>query len=623
MLALVLLSGSIAGAVLVYNQFPERLHFFPRRSQAAKIVVMNGSDQWVGVNKLTAMTSAPFLPPDTGTLEVSPLFASYYQRQQLARSLGDPITVAFPTTRGWVQFFSGGALLSPAPQPASIQYPANGFASLAYQSQLDPTTSIVRLPLLQELLSIGSLAPVGGSGSDLTYVDLRKATSPELMRPAPARNPALSTPNPGPSTMNNGVFIPCGKRGNQVVGHFIVQPFWNYLQRSDVAPNGWEDDFGLPLTEALAFTLTDHGTMHQMQVQLFAHAGLILDLSAGGQPVIRLLAHGVDYLRTLGPPPVVLSLWQTAWTLSATALLQTPGSGQVLAHVGLYFPLELSGQTNWTAGMLWYQVQWSSPQQSYAGWVAASALSFTSPGNQPAWASIDALSPDLLTYLTQIGSSQTGVVIYDMTRQRYYTYHGDSSFLTASSIKVPIMLAFFDQIEQQKREPDDQEMFQLTTMIENSDNDSASLLFSAINGSAGLSSFLRKVQVQGVAPQDGTWGYSTTTPRAIVDLLTLLYTGKILNHAHRALALDLMQHIEDDQRVGVGDTAPAGASVSMKDGWVTGPDDFWAVNSSGIVSFKDETYLISVYTQGLESIDDGMTIVRRVCRAVATLLVPK
>src|SRR5579859_1152218 len=72
MLALVFLSGSIAGAVLVYHQFPERLHFFPRRSQAAKIVVMNGSDQWVGVNRLTAMTSAPFLPPDTGTLEVSP-----------------------------------------------------------------------------------------------------------------------------------------------------------------------------------------------------------------------------------------------------------------------------------------------------------------------------------------------------------------------------------------------------------------------------------------------------------------------------------------------------------------------------------------------------------------------
>ena len=58
----------------------------------------------------------------------------------------------------------------------------------------------------------------------------------------------------------------------------------------------------------------------------------------------------------------------------------------------------------------------------------------------------------------------------------------------------------------------------------------------------------------------------------------------------------------------------------MKDGWVVGPDGLWTMNSSGIVWQGQQTYLIAVYTQGQQSLDDGQAIARNVCGAVAALL---
>ena len=106
----------------------------------------------------------------------------------------------------------------------------------------------------------------------------------------------------------------------------------------------------------------------------------------------------------------------------------------------------------------------------------------------------------------------------------------------------------------------------------------------------------------------------------MVNLLTLLYEGRILRARDRHLAFSLMEHVEADQQVGVGDTAPPGALVAMKDGWVTAPDGLWAVNSSGIVMFGGETYIIAVYTKDNPSLGAGQNLVRQICRMVASRL---
>jgi Beta-lactamase enzyme family len=221
-------------------------------------------------------------------------------------------------------------------------------------------------------------------------------------------------------------------------------------------------------------------------------------------------------------------------------------------------------------------------------------------------------------------TSSSGIMnaaVYDVTRGRYYTYNAPNQFVTGSSMKVPIMLTFLDMVERQGRRPTTHEMWLLSTMIENSNNDSASALYyGEIGGAAGVASFLQRIGIGGLYPNPHAWGWSVITPWTMVNLLTLLYNGRILTATHRHLAFYLMEHVEADQQVGVGDTAPSGAIVAMKDGWVPAPDGLWAMNSSGIVMFGRETYIIAVYTKDNPSLGSGQNLVRRVCRMVASRL---
>lgn len=229
------------------------------------------------------------------------------------------------------------------------------------------------------------------------------------------------------------------------------------------------------------------------------------------------------------------------------------------------------------------------------------------------------LAPPRQAHAANSGSMNT--VVYDVTHNRYYTYGASSQFIVASSMKVPIMLTFFDMIEQQGRGPTNYEMHLLTMMIENSNNDSASALYyGEIGGAAGVTRYFQKIGIPGLSPNPHAWGYSLMFPMTMVQMLTRLYWGSILNARDRNLALFLMQHVEADQRVGVGDTAPRGATVALKDGWVIAPDGLWVMNSSGIVTLGRETYVIASYTKDDSSLATGQSVVRQICGKVATQL---
>ena len=219
------------------------------------------------------------------------------------------------------------------------------------------------------------------------------------------------------------------------------------------------------------------------------------------------------------------------------------------------------------------------------------------------------------------GGGIMNTYVYDLTRNRYYNYNAGQQFITASSMKVPIMLTFFDMIERQGRGPTSHELYLLTTMIENSNNDSASALYyGEIGGSNGVTRYMQKIRVSGLWSNPHAWGYSLIYPATMVQLLTRLYWGSILTAHDRSLALYLMEHVQADQRIGVGDTAPRGATVALKDGWVVGPDGYWVMNSSGIVTLGRETYVIASYTRDDSSLLAGQNIVRQICARVAAQL---
>jgi beta-lactamase class A len=289
--------------------------------------------------------------------------------------------------------------------------------------------------------------------------------------------------------------------------------------------------------------------------------------------------------------------------------------------LGTNFPLTLTSESATVDGKLWDQVAWQTAGRHGTGWLPASALRMSRPSGA-ATASFDALDTDLAAYLAKLGA-HVGVEVFDVTRGVTYTYNAGREFLVASSMKVPIMLTLLAQLETKGRQPTSGELALLTTMIENSNNDSASALYEEIGYQSGIAAFMRRLGISGLAPASPTtgWGWSVIMPATMVSLLARLHAGTILTAADRALALRLMEHVESDQQVGVGDSSPDGATVALKDGWVPGPDGLYVMNSSGIVTVGGETYIAAVYTTDDNSLEDGFDIVRHVCDVIGDRLV--
>jgi len=615
---------------------------------------------------------------------VAPAFQAYYTHRNGPTWLGVALTPAFATAEGLAQFFTDGALLlpgrldaddSPGGSPAgpgvtsaagmatgdedtTSSAPGDINPQLVRDGVYDTATGVEWLPLAHSLLTVGSEALVASgdpTGEGATYLTLRAATAPTALAPAPPGSQMASTPTSAtptttatPATTASAtatsattatppatvtpttlpVFVAEGTHDGQPVGHTIPAAIWDALNDVSVSPDGWQVDFGAPLTEAIPMTTTTpDGQTHHLLAQMFWEGALIFDQddyaanpTQGAAAAVAPLALGQAYLQTLGAPTPAAPQGQQIWAIGDMAILATPmATGQAEVHIGQNFPLTITGG-QWRQGALWYSVEWQSLRRNGDGWAAATALTLTPPGlNTPRWASFDALSPALAAYLTGEGAN-VGAVVYDLTRNTYYTYNGQSEFTMASSAKVSLMAEDLAGDEAQDASPSPGDLATLTAMIEQSDNNAAQLIYQEWGFDAGVSSYLAgKGITDYIASPDG-WGYAQWSPLSMVRLLTMLQTGQLLNASDTALALSLMSNIEPDQRNGVGDTAPNGATYAMKDGWVPGPDGLWAVNSSGIVTVGQETYIIAVYSQEQYSLDGGWDITRQVCGPIGKLL---
>jgi len=546
-------------------------------------------------------------------------------------------------------------------EPAGTE-PGDIAPQLVRDGVYDSATGVEWLPLAHALLTVGSEARLAsGTNAGPTYLSLRAATTPAAwvaappdsrtpLTPIPTGGAATTTP-PSSATATSAtatsataanattsppatatvtpapIFIAEGAQDGRAVGHTIPATIWAAITDPRVSPDGWHVDFGVPLTEALPLTTTtSDGQTHHVLAQLFWEGAILFDEDEyaanpgqGAAAALTPVMQGQAYLQTLGAPTPLAPKGQRIWATGDMAVLTEPTSGQAEVHIGQNFPLTITGG-QWRAGALWYHVAWQSLRRRGDGWAAATALTLTPPDyNQPIWASFDALSPALASYLNGEGAN-VGAVVYDLTRNTYYTYNGQSEFTMASSAKVSLMMEDLAGDEAQGVGPSSDDLATLTAMIEQSDNNAAQSIYASHSYDYGVYTYLESVGITDYVRNPNGWGFAQWSPLSMVRLLTMLQEGQLLNASDTALALSLMSNIEPDQRNGVGDTAPNGATYAMKDGWTPAEDGLWAVNSSGIVTLGKETYVIAVYSQEQDSLDGGWTITRQVCGPVGQLL---
>lgn len=600
----------------------------------------------LGVQDLPALTSR--LDGDTQSASLSPAnadfgqttyptaqaFTAYYTARDGATTLGAAITPAFTSNLGQTQFFADGALInSGAATPDSVASvassgPGDLDTDLARDGVQDQAHGVIALPLSQALLETGSEAPIGGTASDATYATLRAAARPsDFLTPPTTTDGVRTLRRPGaPVTLltSDDAFVIEGKLNGRRAGHTIPLAIWSYLTSAGVAPHGWWVDIGLPLTEAIPITATVDGARRQMLAQAFTQAVLTVDLGnlgPTGAPTVIPQAVGQDFLRTFGGPTAYSASGAQRWLTADGALRSTAGSATVAVGVDTNGAVRLTGESRWVDGALWYGVSWQTPARTGNAWTLAGALTATRPSAVPIYG-FDVLSPSLEAYLESRGSN-IGVVAYDVTRGAMYTYNPHGEFIMASSAKVPLLISYLESIEAQGRGPNDFEVATMTAMIEHSDNNAAEVIYDTLGYDAGQDTYMASWGITDYQSNPAGWGWAQWSPDDMAHLLYLLQSGKVLNASDRTFALYLMNNIEPDQQFGVGDSAPSGATFWMKNGWVTGPDNTWNVNSSGIVTVGSETYIVTVYNGELDpnsGYSDGVSIVDQVCGSIGQAL---
>jgi hypothetical protein len=197
--------------------------------------------------------------------------------------------------------------------------------------------------------------------------------------------------------------------------------------------------------------------------------------------------------------------------------------------------------------------------------------------------------------------------------------HGAGRFPTASLVKVHLAALMSWRAERGRIGLTTAQLRDVEAMLVRSENESALRAYFALGGRPGIEDGLREAfGSAGVRIGDqGLWGHSTTTPRAVVRLLDRVLDRR----AARTYSVlqDAMSRVVRHQRWGVSVLADDGSPVQVKVGWVQDPDG-WIVNSSGRVVVDGSPVLISVMSDRNPTFEAGVETVENVARLVGDVV---
>jgi len=230
-------------------------------------------------------------------------------------------------------------------------------------------------------------------------------------------------------------------------------------------------------------------------------------------------------------------------------------------------------------------------------------------------------------------SGQVTAALHDARSGQTWLLHPGNVQDTASIVKVEIMGTALREAAAAGRDLPGPEAALMPSMIENSDNQSATALLSAVGGPSAIGRFDRSAGLTRTTPSrlaliPGTslpgWGLTTTTALDEVRLVSeFAYPNSVLSDSSREYGLALLENVEGDQSWGVSAGVPAGTTVALKNGWLPlGPSD-WQVNSIGWISGRGRNYVLAVLTRGSPTEAYGIATIETIARTVFTQLGPR
>ncbi|MFS8203679.1 serine hydrolase [Streptomyces sp. CWNU-52B] len=250
--------------------------------------------------------------------------------------------------------------------------------------------------------------------------------------------------------------------------------------------------------------------------------------------------------------------------------------------------------------------------------------SATTPASAPTSAppvDRDALLAEAMAGLAVGAGARVSVAVLD-TASGAGAVYGDGAFDTASIVKVDILAALLLRAQDAGRELTAQEKAYATAMIRDSDNASASALWTAIGRAQGLAEANKRFGLDGTEGGDGPlWGLTQTTA---ADQLTLLQKvfgdDSELDETSRDCLRGLMGEISAGQDWGVSAAGPSG--FALKNGWLPrSATGLWDINSVGRVTAADgRAYLVAVLSDGNTTKAEGISLVEAAAKAAVSVL---
>ncbi|WP_328324882.1 serine hydrolase [Streptomyces sp. NBC_00455] len=219
--------------------------------------------------------------------------------------------------------------------------------------------------------------------------------------------------------------------------------------------------------------------------------------------------------------------------------------------------------------------------------------------------------------LSVAGDASLSVAVLDTATGATAAY-GSGSYHTASIVKVGILATLLLRAQDAGRGPGAAEQALAASMIEHSDNASATALWKAIGGARGFDSGVRRLGLTRTrGGTNGEWGLTRTTAGDQLTLLRAVFgSGSALELASRDVLTSLMAKVVPGQAWGV---SAAGTSWALKNGWLPrGAAARWTVNSIGRVTAEGRGRLIAVLSDGHATLPAGIAVTEAAARAAVT-----
>jgi len=247
------------------------------------------------------------------------------------------------------------------------------------------------------------------------------------------------------------------------------------------------------------------------------------------------------------------------------------------------------------------------------------------PPTTPSTSADSPLGPAVTSYVDGREGTVTAAV-EDLSTGQTWTLHPGVAEATASIVKVDIMESLLAKSTATGQPLTAEEQAELTPMIEESDNDSATALWDAAGGAAGIGAFNATIGLTDTTPSPCLvctgfewpgWGLTTTTASDQLTLLDhLVSANDELGPSERQETLGLMEAVESSEDWGVSAGVPSGTTVALKNGWVPLQNGLWQVNSIGWIDGDRHDYLIAVLDEGNPDEQYGIDTIEQISTMV-------